>query len=86
MDEIYDLTCRFVSDLEDAKDMRDDLHQHISLYEPFQNFIEGNEYECYIKYTEIIADSEHDQYLTQLLNDERVHDYLQVRREKCLKE
>lgn len=40
LDDIFELTNRFLSDLEDAKDMRDDLTKNISLYEPFQNFIE----------------------------------------------
>ncbi len=40
MDDIYELTNRFLSDLEDAKEMRDDISKSISLYEPFQNFIE----------------------------------------------
>ncbi len=40
MDDIYELTNRFLSDLEDAKEMRDDNTKSISLYEPFQNFIE----------------------------------------------
>jgi len=40
IDDIYDLTSRFLSDLEDAKEMREDMSKSISLYEPFQNFIE----------------------------------------------
>jgi len=40
LDDIYELTNRFLSDLEDAKEMRDDMTKSISLYEPFQNFIE----------------------------------------------
>jgi hypothetical protein len=35
-----ELTHRFLSDLEDAKERRDEPSKHISLYEPFQNFIE----------------------------------------------
>jgi hypothetical protein len=42
LDDIYELTNRFLSDLEDAKEMRDDMTKSISLYEPFQNFIEVN--------------------------------------------
>ena len=40
LDDIYELTNRFLSDLEDAKEMRDDITKNISLYEPLQNFIE----------------------------------------------
>ena len=40
LDDIYELTNRFLSDLEDAKDMRDEQNKRISLYEPFQNFLE----------------------------------------------
>ena len=43
LDEIFELTSRFLSDFADAKDMRDDLHQQISLVEPFQNFLEVEE-------------------------------------------
>ena len=40
LDDIYELTAKFLSDLEDAKEMRDDNTKNICLYEPFQNFIE----------------------------------------------
>jgi hypothetical protein len=40
LDDISELTHRFLSDLEDAREMRDDITRCISLYEPFQNFIE----------------------------------------------
>ena len=40
LDDISELTNRFLSDLEYAKEMREGLSKSISLYEPFQNFIE----------------------------------------------
>jgi hypothetical protein len=44
LDDISELTNRFLSDLEDAKEMREDITKNISLYEPFQNFIEVNSF------------------------------------------
>ncbi|CAF3765255.1 unnamed protein product [Rotaria sordida] len=77
LDDIYELTTRFLSDLEDAKEMRDDITKDISLYEPFQNFIEGNEFECYTKYTQTILAIDHTDQLKKMLNNEQVKQYLE---------
>ncbi|CAF0942317.1 unnamed protein product [Didymodactylos carnosus] len=76
LDDIYELTSRLLSDLEDAKEMKDD-DANISLYEPFQNFIEGNEFECYSKYTQTVLSTNHQEYLKKLLDDENVNNYLE---------
>lgn len=78
LDDIHELTCRFLSDLEDAKEMRDEQTQVISITEPFQNFLDGNEYECYINYTRSILDKNHSEHFQKLLQNERVLIYLQV--------
>ncbi|CAF4179136.1 unnamed protein product, partial [Rotaria sp. Silwood2] len=77
LDDIYELTTRFLSDLEDAKEMRDDIAKNISLYEPFQNFIEGNEFECYTKYTQTILTTDHIDQFKKMLNNEQVKRYLE---------
>ena len=47
LDEIFELTSRFLSDFADAKDKSDELHQRISLDEPFQNFLEVKKSKTY---------------------------------------
>ncbi|CAF3768719.1 unnamed protein product [Rotaria sp. Silwood1] len=79
LDDIYELTTRFLSDLEDAKEMRDDITKNISLYEPFQNFIEGNEFECYTKYTQTILATDHIDQLKKMLNNEQIKQYLELK-------
>ncbi|CAF1455941.1 unnamed protein product, partial [Adineta steineri] len=77
LDDIYDLTNRFLSDLEDAKEMRDDNTKSISLYEPFQNFIEGNEFECYTKYTQTILANDHEDEFKKIVMNQIVKQYLE---------
>ncbi|CAF2078747.1 unnamed protein product [Rotaria magnacalcarata] len=77
LDDIYELTTRFLSDLEDAKEMRDDITKSISLYEPFQNFIEGNEFECYTNYTQTILATDYTDQYKKMLNNEQVKQYLE---------
>ncbi|CAF0930895.1 unnamed protein product [Adineta ricciae] len=79
LDDIYELTTKFLSDLEDAKEMRDDNTKNISLYEPFQNFIEGNEFECYTKYTHTILAAGHNDQLKKLLDHKHVKEYLEAK-------
>jgi uncharacterized protein YutE (UPF0331/DUF86 family) len=79
LDDIYTLTSRFLSDLEDAKEKRDDLNKHISLYEPFQYFLDvriQSMFDHHARLLSLFKGNEYEHYIhyAQIIsNDDHIH-------------